>query len=754
MASEFNIRPGVYMTFEDKSQRPPTVNTSRAVSVFASDKGPLNPALVTSTDKHLQLYGKPTGTSFAHYHNEIFLKVANSMYCHRVIGANYKFAAGVFVNNKEKVAISPQNPTGFAYAGTSFTALSRGSEQEAGEINRQIYDIIFSGDLTSAHSVGLTVNAVALTATAFSLNHNNTLKLLSQKIKTALDNIAGGSTVEVVNREGQNRIIRVIAPQDTAISLTAALATGAAAPTLSVIESEYISWVVAENPGTWGNNVGVTIGNINQGVNAKKLLTFNSNFAANHAFTATINGVNIGPVAYATSHLTTMANIMAAISTALPNYTVTAQSNENTNRNIVITAPDAFTEIEIQDVTVNQTAAGAASPTATVSELIKSQAPVGDFNLLVFENSSRRPDETIKCSLRNTYSDFKTNYFIEHSVNSSGSKSLRIRVQANPSLGSGNGFRVQGATNLVYNTKEGYLGGGSNGDAVTKADIINGWKPFEDTTQYEVRILMNSGYSDPDIQRAITALCELRNDCVGVLDVPQDHQSAEGAANYRHNILGIDSSYVGLYTPDIKFYDAYNDKYVWLPPSGSAAARFAYTDKVRQEWFSAAGLNRGVVNEATALFASYTDGEQDLLTEAQVNYIKVFKGRKAIMGDWTLQYKPSALQIMPVRRLCNSIFLLATESVVYSMYEPNDDRTRRDVKRVVEDFMQPIKDGRGVYTFKVICDKTNNKPTDIDSRNLNVEVIFDPVISAMRIKLTGIITKTGAVAQVAEELRG
>jgi phage tail sheath protein FI len=92
------------------------------------------------------------------------------------------------------------------------------------------------------------------------------------------------------------------------------------------------------------------------------------------------------------------------------------------------------------------------------------------------------------------------------------------------------------------------------------------------------------------------------------------------------------------------------------------------------------------------------------------------------------------------------IFIQASvkNSLLYNVFDPNDAITRQRIKSNIEQFLDLIVAGRGLYRYKVVCDSSNNKAQDIADGLLNVAVYVDPMIPARRILLTTIITKTGA----------
>jgi len=155
-------------------------------------------------------------------------------------------------------------------------------------------------------------------------------------------------------------------------------------------------------------------------------------------------------------------------------------------------------------------------------------------------------------------------------------------------------------------------------------------------------------------------------------------------------------------------------------------------------------LNRGRIKSALGLLVTYDEGDRDLLSLAQVNTIRKIGPSFPIWGEYTLQVLASDLQSVPVRRLLITIETSLVNVLAYTVFEPNDTFTQRTVAQMCEDFLLPIQNGRGLYSFTVVCDASNNPPQIIDLRELHVDIYIQPELSVLYLQLQTIITTTGA----------
>lgn len=368
----------------------------------------------------------------------------------------------------------------------------------------------------------------------------------------------------------------------------------------------------------------------------------------------------------------------------------------------------------------------------------------GGFYVAVYLGNSAQYSERFLVSVEHRADGFGKQMFIEDVINA---RSNYLGAIVNTEY---DGEITDDLVDANFSRRR--MQGGSFGDPVSSAEVILGWELYRDPENVDVNILINGGWTDPAVQQRMDDIAKDRADCIAVLDMPSDKQKVNDAINYRQNIasgdgLGIDSSYSAIYSPDLRIYDPYNATELYIPPSGHAAAAYAYTDKVSKVWFSPAGMKRGVLN-VRGVRQVYNQGARDALWEQQINPIRVIPGQGIyIWGDTTLQTRPSALQYINVRRMLCFVEKSISITLQYFVFDPNDSILRATIKSVIRDFLLPIKQGRGLIDFEVVCDERNNPSYLTDSGVLNVDVYLKPTLSSRIIQMTAVITKQGASFQ-------
>jgi phage tail sheath protein FI len=325
--------------------------------------------------------------------------------------------------------------------------------------------------------------------------------------------------------------------------------------------------------------------------------------------------------------------------------------------------------------------------------------------------------------------------YIEDVINS---RSNYIRVRNNA---------FSSPTIPILDTSFVFLQGGTNGNVATDSDIMLGWDLFSDPENITVNILINGGYASPDVHLKMDEIASKRMDSIAILDVPSDLQQVDDAINYRLNTLNLNSSYSALYLPDVLVYDRYNDMSLFVPISGHAAASLALTDRVAATWFAPAGIKRGLL-AVDGLRETYSLPKRDALNDAQINMVRVLpKGAGiALWSQATLYAIPSATQNINIRRLMNYLEKSVSASLVPALFDPNDSTLRNSLVAQVSSFLEPIKQGRGLAAYAVICNSSNNPSYIIANGDLIMDVIVDAesVLPAKRILFRATINKKGA----------
>ena len=325
------------------------------------------------------------------------------------------------------------------------------------------------------------------------------------------------------------------------------------------------------------------------------------------------------------------------------------------------------------------------------------------------------------------------------------------------------GQDAQGVTftaigNKTYTLLAGYNYGGSskpNGMKAELGDLITGYNLFSNKDEIEVDYLLNgpSLGAQAESQAKANKLISIagdRKDCVAVISpYRQGVVNLTNTTTQTDNILEffapLTSSSYAIFDSGYKYtYDRFNNKFRYIPCNGDIAGLMTRTAINSFPWFSPAGQQRGLLNNAIKLAYNPTKAQRDLLYPARVNPIVNQPGSGVMLfGDKTGLTYPSAFDRINVRRLFLTVEQALERSAQAQLFELNDQTTRANFVNIVEPYLRDIQAKRGVYDFQVICDESNNTADVIDNNEFRADIFLKPTKSINYITLTFVATRTG-----------
>lgn len=289
--------------------------------------------------------------------------------------------------------------------------------------------------------------------------------------------------------------------------------------------------------------------------------------------------------------------------------------------------------------------------------------------------------------------------------------------------------------------------GGDDGVAVTDAEMLTALTALSNPDEVLMTLILDAGRATATYGQAVDALAQARKDCVGLLSVPFADEASSSyitdIIDYRKNELNLNSSYSALYTPHVLAFDKFNNRRLYISPEGYAAAAISETAANFEIWFPPAGFKRGIIN-VLDLRRRFTTGEMDSLYDAGINPLRFVPGKGiAIWGQKTLSSRPSALDRLNVRLLLIVVEPAVKAALEDFLFELNDAATRSLVTTLIDNYMADIQARRGVTSYRIVCDETNNTPAVIDANKMNVDLFVAPTRSVEEIPFRVIITATG-----------
>jgi len=322
------------------------------------------------------------------------------------------------------------------------------------------------------------------------------------------------------------------------------------------------------------------------------------------------------------------------------------------------------------------------------------------------------------------------------------------------------GLNAQGVTFSAIGNVTYSLGGGvdysaSGGMTASLADLITSYGLFQNKDEIQVDYLINGpGLSSETDSQAkanyLISLAEARKDCIAV--VSPHRANVIGLTNtttQTDNIVrffsSLSSSSYAVFDSGYKYtYDRFNNQFRYIPCNADVAGLMTRTNIVSYPWFSPAGQQRGVLNNAVKLAYNPTKAQRDQLYPQRINAIVTQPGVGTVLfGDKTALGYASAFDRINVRRLFLTIEQALERAAQAQLFELNDELTRANFRNIIEPYLRDIEAKRGLYGFLVKCDASNNTPDIVDNNEFRADIYLKPAKSINYVTLNFVATRTG-----------
>ena len=253
----------------------------------------------------------------------------------------------------------------------------------------------------------------------------------------------------------------------------------------------------------------------------------------------------------------------------------------------------------------------------------------------------------------------------------------------------------------------------------------------------------------------IISIANARKDCVATIGAHRQNLVAapgggiltsEQQTSALINYFGpLSSSSYAVFDSGYKFtFDRFNNKFRYIPCNGDVAGMMCRTGIQAFPWFSPAGQQRGVLNNAVKLAYNPSKAQRDRLYPKRINSFITSPGAGTFLfGDKTALGYQSAFDRINVRRLFLTIEQALERAAQAQLFELNDDLTRANFRNIVDPYLRDVQAKRGLIDYLVICDETNNTPDVIDNNEFRADIFLKPAKSINFITLTFVATRTG-----------
>lgn len=322
------------------------------------------------------------------------------------------------------------------------------------------------------------------------------------------------------------------------------------------------------------------------------------------------------------------------------------------------------------------------------------------------------------------------------------------------------GQNAQGITFSSIGNESYTLAGGvdysaTNGMQASLGDLIDSYQLFSNKDEIQVDyLIMGPGLTNQVDSQAkanyLISLAGSRGDAVACIGphranlVGQTNTTTQ-TTNLIQYFSSLQSSSYAIFDSGYKYtYDRFNNQFRYIPCNADVAGLMTRTNITSYPWFSPAGQQRGILNNAIKLAYNPSKSQRDQLYPQRINSIINQPGVGTLLfGDKTALGYASAFDRINVRRLFLTIEQALERVAQAQLFELNDELTRANFKNIVEPFLRDVEAKRGLYGFLVVCDTSNNTPDVIDNNEFRADIFLKPTKSINYVTLTFVATRTG-----------
>lgn len=278
------------------------------------------------------------------------------------------------------------------------------------------------------------------------------------------------------------------------------------------------------------------------------------------------------------------------------------------------------------------------------------------------------------------------------------------------------------------------LQGGAEGEAITTDQpYVNAFSALDD--KEDVSLLAVPGIGSTAVVGAGMNYCANRplSDCFFIGDMSQDDDTIEEAKAFRDDITPK-NSYGAVYVPWVRMLDptGQSAEPLVVPPSGFVAGQYARTDARQGVWKAPAGTS-AALGGALGLSTSFTDVQQGNLNPIDVNVIRQFTGSGIVLWGARTINADAEWRYIPVRRTAIFLRVSIYRGIQWAVFEPNGEDLWSSLRLNIGSFMMTLfRQGAFQGTtprdaFFVKCDSETTTQDHINAGIVNVLVGFAPL---------------------------
>ena len=208
------------------------------------------------------------------------------------------------------------------------------------------------------------------------------------------------------------------------------------------------------------------------------------------------------------------------------------------------------------------------------------------------------------------------------------------------------------------------------------------------------------------------------------------------------------AKFCGFYAPYITVREG--NRNINVPPAAFVSNNFLRKFSNGEPYAIIAGQKRGLISGSNIVGVEYDFDEEDRGNLEPFGINPIIKRRGvgvAIYGNQTAyQQVNSAFNLIHVRDLLISIETDVQEILANYLFDFNEDTIRLEIKTLVDNYLDGVRAGGGIYAYQTIMDASNNTPSIIDMNMGIIDVIVEPAKGIQKFINRLTVSKTGGIS--------
>ena len=208
------------------------------------------------------------------------------------------------------------------------------------------------------------------------------------------------------------------------------------------------------------------------------------------------------------------------------------------------------------------------------------------------------------------------------------------------------------------------------------------------------------------------------------------------------------SKFCAFYSPYITIRE--NNRNIDVPPAAYVSNNFVRKFSNGEPYSIIAGQKRGVISAGNLIGAEYdfTDADRANLEPMGINPIVKKRGLGVIVfgNNTAYQQVNSAFNLVHVRDILISVESDVEEILSNYLFDFNEDSIRLEIKTLVDNYLDGVRSGGGIYAYQTIMDSSNNTPAIIDMNMGIIDIIIEPARGIQKFVNRITVTRTGGIA--------